>query len=171
MGDMPLHSKHLAAALASVAAAASMTACSATPAPPSASDAPPPVSAPDTAAPSGAPTGQGTTSEPFDGEVTTETITANQMQVTVPQGIRLPENALVTQSDQTVVMMADEDETAVVEAVTSSARAAGYTVHAETEQGTVLVGNGNAVLFTAVPGMQMLTWGPESMKDALAGTA
>lgn len=106
----------------------------------------------------------------FDGDsVTTETITANEMQIEIPQGLRIPEDTLVTDAQPASIMMADEDATAVTDMVTQSAQEAGYEVYAEAEGGTVFVGHGNAVLFTASPMAQMLTWGPEEMKDVLAG--
>lgn len=113
--------------------------------------------------------GEETTSESFEGEVSTETITANLMEMEIPTGIRIPEDALVTQADPSVIMIADEDETAVVEMVESSADEAGYEVYAEVPGGKVFVGHGNAVLFTAFPNAQIITWGPEAMKDVLAG--
>lgn len=106
----------------------------------------------------------------FDGaSVTTETITANEMDIEIPKGLRIPENTLVTDAQPASIMMADEDPTAVTDMVTKSAEEAGYEVYAEAQDGTVFVGNGNAVLFTAGPMAQMITWGPEAMKDALAG--
>lgn len=106
----------------------------------------------------------------FDGEgVTTETITANNMEIEIPSGLRIPEDTLVTDAQPASIMMADEDPTAVTDMVSKSAKDAGYEVYAEAEGGTVYVGNGNAVLFTAGPMVQMITWGPEEMKDVLAG--
>lgn len=165
--------KTLTAALAGSLAAVAFTACTATPTPNS--PALPPTTAPadptdaGTVAPTVGPDGQApSTSEGFEGEVSTETITANQMQIEVPKGFKLPENALVTQSGPLNVMMADQDPTATVDAVTSSAAAAGYTVYKEAEGMKVFVGHGNAVQFVYAPGVQMLNWGPESMKDVLA---
>ncbi|MGO1385278.1 MAG: hypothetical protein ACTHWA_04065 [Arachnia sp.] len=109
--------------------------------------------------------------EPFDGAgVTTDTITANMMDITIPSGLRIPENTLVTDAQEASIMMAEEDPAAVVAMVESSAAEAGYEVYAEGASGTVYVGNGNAVLFTADSMVQLLTWGPEAMKDVLAGS-
>lgn len=105
----------------------------------------------------------------FDGKgVTEDTITANLMEMKIPAGIRIPEDTLVTKAEPPLIMMADEDPAAVIEAVESSAEEAGYEVYAEIENGKVYVGNGNAVVFTATPMAQTLTWGPEAMKDLLA---
>lgn len=106
----------------------------------------------------------------FDGEgVTTEMIKANEMDIEIPQGLRIPEATLVTEATKSSIMMADEDPAAVTAMVDSSAEEAGYEVYAEVPGGKVLVGHGNAVLFTASPMAQMITWGPEAMKDVLAG--
>lgn len=105
----------------------------------------------------------------FDGEgVTEDTITANLMEMKIPAGIKIPEDTLVTKAEPPLIMMADEDPAAVIEAVESSAKEAGYEIYAEVADGKVFVGNGNAVLFTATPMAQTLTWGPEAMKDVLA---
>lgn len=104
----------------------------------------------------------------FEGTVSTETITANQMEIEIPTGIRIPVNSLVTSADPTSIMIADADESAVVKAVTDSAQQAGYEVYAEVPGGKVFVGHGNAVLLSAFPNAQILTWGPESMKDVLS---
>ena len=66
-------------------------------------------------------------------------------------------------------MIADEDPQPVIDAVFASAEAAGYEIYAELGDGrTIWVGNGNVVLLDAIPNAQILTWGPEAMKDALA---
>ena len=105
----------------------------------------------------------------FDGDsVTTDVITANNMDIEIPSGLRIPEDTLVTEAKPASIMMAEEDPAAVVAMVESSAEEAGYEVHAEVDGGKVYVGNGNAVLFTAGPMVQILTWGPEEMKDILA---
>lgn len=116
------------------------------------------------------PSGATGTEQSFDGEsVTTDTITANQMEMKIPSGFRIPEDTLVTEATAASIMMADEDPAAVIAMVESSAAEAGYEKYAETATGTVYVGNGNAVLFDAGPQMQLITWGPEEMKDLLAG--
>ncbi len=105
----------------------------------------------------------------FDGAgVTTDTITANLMEIQIPSGLRIPEDTLVTEALGASIMMADADPAAVIAMVESSAAEAGYEIHAELGNGKVYVGNGNAVLFTADPMVQLITWGPESMKDVLA---
>ncbi|MCC2593913.1 hypothetical protein LKO27_10905 [Tessaracoccus sp. OS52] len=158
--------KILAAWLLGLAATTLMTACG-TDDP----QAPAPVSSEQTgtsqpAAP--AEPGDESSGEAFEGEVSTETITANMMEMEIPTGIRIPEDSLVTQAQPSVIMIADEDPAAVFEMVESSAAEAGYEVHAEVPGGKVFVGHGNAVLFTAFPNAQILTWGPEAMKDVLA---
>lgn len=110
----------------------------------------------------------GNEDEGFTGEISVETITANNMQIEIPTGLRIPEDSLVTQADQTSIMIADADEGPVVDMVKQSAGEAGYEVYAEGQHGTVFVGHGNAVLLSAGPNMQLLTWGPEAMKDVLA---
>lgn len=111
---------------------------------------------------------EGGADEGFTGEISVETITANNMQIEIPTGMRIPEDALVTQADHTSIMIADADEGPVVDMVKQSADEAGYEVYAEGQHGTVFVGHGNAVLLSAGPNMQLLTWGPEAMKDVLA---
>ena len=107
----------------------------------------------------------------FDGAgMTEETITANQMEIQIPAGLKIPENTLVTEALPASIMMADEDPTAVNDMVTQSAAEAGYEVYAEAAGSKVFVGRGNAVLFTAGPMVEQITWGPEAMKDVLAGT-
>lgn len=167
MGPMRNLTKPVIAAAASVLAAMAMTACTATPAPNSPAPTAPATAPADPDTP--APTQVASTSEAFEGKTNDETITANQMQVEVPKGIRIPENALVTKADPNNVMMADEDDAATKAMVEASAAEAGYTVYAEIPGGKVFVGQGNAVIFTSGPGFQMLAWGPESMKDVLAG--
>ena len=105
----------------------------------------------------------------FEGDVQTETISVGPQNVEVPLGIKLPDNTTVSDAQQTVVMMIDQDPTAVIESVTASAAEAGYETYAQPDEYTwVFVGNGNAVLFQAYPQGQILTWGPEAMKDVLA---
>ncbi len=105
----------------------------------------------------------------FDGaSVTTDTITANQMEMKIPSGFKIPEDTLVTEATAASIMMADEDPAAVIAMVESSAAEAGYEMYAETANGKVYVGNGNAVSFEAGPRMQLITSGPEEMKDVLA---
>lgn len=125
--------------------------------------APPPAAQP--SEPGEAVTGE----ESFEGDVSTEAITANNMEMQIPTGLRIPEGTLVTEALPNSIMMADEDPAAVMEMVDASAKEAGYEVYAEVPGGKVLVGKGNAVLFTASPQAQQLTWGPEVMKDALSG--
>lgn len=109
-----------------------------------------------------------TVGQEYDGaSVQTERITANEMEMDIPKGLRIPTDALVTQADEANIMMAEEDPDAVVKAVTESAEAAGYELYAEGEGGWVWVGHGNAVYLMAMPQAQMLTWGPEAMKDEL----
>lgn len=105
----------------------------------------------------------------FTGELSTETITANNMDIEIPTGMRIPESTLVTKADSTSIMMADEDPSAVIAMVTQSAEEAGYEVYATPPTGTVFVGHGNAVSFSADANFQLITWGPEVMKDVLAG--
>lgn len=105
----------------------------------------------------------------FDGEISTDVIKVGPMDVTVPKGMKLPDETIVTQAEQSVVMMIDDDPQPVIDAVMSSAAEAGYEIYAEpSPDQTVFVGHGNAVLFTALPNAQILTWGPEAMKDLLA---
>ena len=111
-----------------------------------------------------------TAEQGFDGAgMTVDTITANLMEMQIPSGIRIPEDTLVTRAEPSMIMMAEKDPAAVIEAVESSAKQAGYEVYGEVDNGKVFVGNGNAVLFTATPRAQTLTWGPEQMKDLLVG--
>lgn len=165
--------------LAAAALAVSLSACSTPedstmdPSAPSATvegSLPPEALEPDTSvlpiAPEEDPDGGGS----FDGAgVTTDTITANMMDITIPSGLKIPENTLVTDAQEASIMMAEEDPAAVIAMVESSAAEAGYEVYAEVPGGKVFVGNGNAVSFTAGPQFQILTWGPEAMKDILAG--
>ncbi|CAL8973940.1 hypothetical protein TESS_TESS_00547 [Tessaracoccus sp. O5.2] len=107
--------------------------------------------------------------EVFTGEVNTEEITVGPQTVRVPVGIRLPEDSLVTSADEVSVMVADEDPAAVLDAVRASAEESAYEVFATpSPDTTVWVGNGNAVVLMAIPSAQILTWGPESMAEALA---
>ncbi len=99
-----------------------------------------------------------------------DTITANMMEMQIPTGIKIPEDTLVTEAEPPTIMMADEDPAAVIAMVESSAAEAGYEVYAEVPGGKIFVGHGNAVHFTAGPQFQILTWGPEAMKDVLAGS-
>ncbi len=111
------------------------------------------------------------TEQTFDGDgVTTDTITANEMEMEIPFGLRIPADTLVTEAKPASIMMAEEDPAAVIAEVESSADEAGYETYAETTRGKVYVGNGNAVLFEAGPQAQLITWGPEEMKDVLAET-
>ncbi|GAA4895049.1 hypothetical protein GCM10025789_10600 [Tessaracoccus lubricantis] len=151
----------LAAVALTVVAAVSLAACSG-------SDEPAPQDTPAgaTETQTGLPQPEEQT---FTGEIQTEVIKVGPMDVTVPKGIKLPESTIVTQSEQSAVMMIDEDPQPVIDAVMASAEEAGYEVFAKpSEDQTVFVGNGNAVLFTAIPNAQILTWGPESMKEILA---
>ena len=109
------------------------------------------------------------TGQEFTGDVSTETITANNMDMEIPTGLKIPADTLVTKAEANSIMMADEDPTAVREMVMASAAEAGYEVYGEIPGGSVLVGHGNAVMFTAGPQVQIITWGPEVMKDVLAG--
>lgn len=152
--------KKLAAAAVALAAAVSLAACS--------DDAPP---APETpaAAPTDAPAPGG--EETFDGTTNDDTIMVGPMEVLVPKGFKLPEDSIVTKSEPSNLMIADEDPQPVIDAVMASAEEAGYEVYAEPGEGrTLFVGQGNAVLFFAIPNAQMITWGPEAMKDALAAS-
>ncbi len=109
------------------------------------------------------------TEQTFDGDgVTTDTITANEMEMEIPSGLTIPADTLVTEAKPASIMMAEEDPAAVIAEVESSADEAGYEIYAETTRGKVYVGNGNAVLFEAGPQAQLITWGPEEMKDVLA---
>ena len=111
----------------------------------------------------------GGSGQTFEGDVTTETVMVGPQEVTVPKGIKLPESSLVSDAQDLSVMLIDEDPAAVIEAVTTSAEAAGYEVYSTPDDSTtVFVGHGNAVRLFAVPQAQMLIWGPESMKDALS---
>lgn len=107
--------------------------------------------------------------ETFAGATNDETIMVGPMEVIVPRGFRLPDDSIVTTSEPWNLMIADADPQPVIDAVTASAAEAGYEVFAEPgPDQIVFVGQGNAVLFFAVPNAQMITWGPEAMKDALA---
>lgn len=109
--------------------------------------------------------------ETFDGDVTTDSIKVGPQDVVVPKGITLPETTIVSDSQDLMVMMIDEDPAAVIEAVTDSAAAAGYEKCEQPSPETYLwVGQGNAVSLLAVPGAQQLVWGPESMAGVLART-
>lgn len=148
----------LGAAALTAAALLTMSACSA--------DAPAPTNS---APPATAPAGGEPTGQTFEGDVATETVMVGPQEVVVPKGMTLPETSVVSQAQDFAVMLIDEDPAAVIEAVTSSAAASGYEVYATPDDATtVWVGNGNAVSLLAIPGAQMLTWGPESMKDVLA---
>ncbi len=151
----------MAAALAAMVAPVALVGCS--------GDAPEPVQPTENMTnPAEAPPVEGSEDEGFTGDISVETITANNMQIEIPTGLRIPEDSLVTQADQTSIMIADSDEGPVVSMVKQSADDAGYDVYAEGQHGTVFVGHGNAVLLSAGPNMQLLTWGPEAMKDVLA---
>lgn len=158
--------KNITLWIAGAAVALTLAACSSTTGAetPAVTD---PAAPPATAQP--AEPGEETTGEEFEGDVSTETITANNMDIQIPTGLKIPEATLVTDAQPASIMMADEDATAVTEMVYASAEKAGYEVYADVPGGKVLVGKGNAVLFTAAPQAQMLTWGPEVMKDVLSG--
>ncbi|MDO5677143.1 MAG: hypothetical protein Q4G35_06505 [Propionibacteriaceae bacterium] len=145
-------SKFAAAAVA-LAAALSLAACS--------DDAEPP-------APDAPVTSTDAPDEGFTGDPQTESIKVGPMDVTVPVGIKLPDDSIVTESQDFHLMIIDEDPQHVIDEVRASAETAGYEMYKEiTESKFVLVGHGNAVLLDAVPNAQMMTWGPEAMKDAL----
>ena len=62
----------------------------------------------------------------FDGEgMMVETITANNMEIEVPKGIRIPETALVTEATKSSIMMADDDPAAITDMINTSAEEAG----------------------------------------------
>lgn len=155
---MALMSTRLAALAVTVVAALSLAACS--------GSEEPTVTQEPVNSQSAQPQGE---EQAFDGEVSTDVIKVGPMDVTVPKGMKLPESSIVTQSEQSVVMMIDDDPQPVIDAVMSSAAEAGYEIYAEpSADQTVFVGHGNAVLFTALPNAQILTWGPEAMKDILS---
>lgn len=105
----------------------------------------------------------------FEGDVQTHTIKVGPQEMEAPLGITLPEDSLVSDAQPAMIMVIDEDPAAVIESVTSSAEEAGYEVYAQPNESTwVFVGHGNAVLLSAYPQGQILTWGPEAMKDVLA---
>lgn len=148
----------LGAAALTAAALLTMSACS--------SGEPTPSN---TVPPASAPVGGEATGQTFEGDPSTETIMVGPQEVLVPEGIKLPETSVVSSGEEYAVMLIDEDPAAVIEAVTTSAAASGYEVYATPDDATtVWVGNGNAVSLLAIPGAQMLTWGPDSMKDVLA---
>lgn len=159
---MPKRSRILAVWAAGLTATLLFSACGAD------QPTPPPSPGQQQTQPAGGDDQPGGEGESFEGTVSTETITANQMEIEIPKGIRIPENSLVTSADPTSIMIADADESAVVDMVTASAKEAGYEVYAEVPGGKVFVGHGNAVLLSAFPNAQILTWGPEAMKDVLA---
>lgn len=99
-------------------------------------------------------------------EVSTETITVDQQEVTVPVGIRLPDVPITYAGDAHLVM-ASPDKAPVVNRIKESAREAGYELYAEGSGGMVFIGHGNAVLLAAKPHVQLLMWAPEAMKDVL----
>ncbi len=101
--------------------------------------------------------------------VSVEWTTVGTQKVLVPTGIRLPDDLDITGATEAAVMFAEEDPQVVLDAITDSAEEAGYTVAADPRKGCRLwIGHGNAVLLDAADGAQILSWGPESMKDALA---
>lgn len=152
--------RKLAAAAVAFAAALALGACS------DGGDSPAPEPSVATEAP-GIPADS---SEGFEGDISVESIKVGPMDVIVPTGIRLPDDSLVTSSEQASLMIIDDDPQPVIDAVLTSADDAGYEVYAELGPGlVVLVGHGNAVLLDAIPNAQVLTWGPEVMKDVLAG--
>ena len=64
---------------------------------------------------------------------------------------------------------AQDNAPAVAVPVRASEEESGYEVFATpSPDTTVWVGNGNAVMLMAIPSAQILTWGPESMAEALA---
>jgi len=96
-------------------------------------------------------------------------ITAGGQLLQVPEGIQLPSEAHVTGATEATVMIAEADPQQVIDIVSGSAEKAGYLLVAEPREGCRLwVGHGNAVLLDATAGAQILSWGPESMKDVLA---
>lgn len=105
--------------------------------------------------------------DPGSDGVSLETITVGEQQVLIPVGLRLPE-VEITHADESYIVMASPEKKPVVDAVKESAVAAGYEIYAEGTHGVVLIGHGNAVLLAAKSQVQMLTWGPESMKDVLS---
>jgi hypothetical protein len=105
----------------------------------------------------------------FEGDVQTETIMVGPQEIEVPKGIKLPEESLVSDAQPAYVMIIDEDPSAVITAVTESAEESGYEVFAQPNEYTwVFVGHGNAVLLSASPQVQILSWGPEAMAEVLA---
>lgn len=146
----------LAAAALSAVAAVSFAACS----------------SPDKDSAGGAcPTGAAPSDTPsaFDGDVKTEKIMVGPQEVTVPEGLKLPDGAIVTDAQELSVMISDEDPAAVIDAVTESAKASGYEMCDKPSDEVYLwVGHGNVVQLLAIPGAQQLIWGPESMKYVLA---
>lgn len=112
------------------------------------------------------------TGQAFSGEVRTGTITIGDEEVTVPEGISLPSDSSVSDATDSYLMLTGADPQPVVTAVKNSAEASGYTTYAEPDAyTTVFVGNGNAVQLRAMPDAQLLTWGPEAMKDVLSEPA
>ena len=123
--------------------------------------------APADTAPADAPVEGG--EEGFEGSTNDDSIMVGPMEVLVPKGFKLPEDSIVTKSEPSNLMLIDEDPQPVIDAVRASAEEAGYEIYAEAgPDRTVFVGQGNAVLFFAIPNAQMITWGPEAMKDVLA---
>lgn len=100
------------------------------------------------------------------GEVSLERVTVGDQEVLVPTGLRLPD-VEITYADENYIVLASPEKKPVVDRVKESAAAAGYEIHAEGSHGLVLIGHGNAVLLAAKSHVQVVTWGPESMKDIL----
>jgi len=108
-----------------------------------------------------------TTGEPVEGDIKTETVNVGGMDVTVPEGLKLPDDAAVTSSDMTTVMFANPTAESLVESIRTSAEEAGYELVKEVDNNMLWVGHGNAVLLNAADQGQILTWGPEAMADQL----
>ncbi|HMR50123.1 MAG TPA: hypothetical protein PKE40_12770 [Arachnia sp.] len=101
--------------------------------------------------------------------VATAWIEAGGQLFQVPEGIRLPPDVLIASATEATVMIAEADPQRVIDVVSESAKEAGYVLVAEPHEGCRLwVGHGNAVLLDATAGAQILSWGPESMRDVLA---
>lgn len=101
--------------------------------------------------------------------VVTEWIEVGDLWLQVPEGIRLPDDILIASATEAAVTIAEADPGLILDAVTASAETSGYEVVADPRAGCRLwVGHGNAVLLDATEGAQILSWGPESMKDVLS---
>lgn len=106
--------------------------------------------------------------EDFAAATTLERLTVDGHILLVPKGIRLPRDTDVTAATEATIVMADARAGRVAEVVARSARLAGYEEFAKQGDVTVWVGHGMAVRLEALPGAQVLAWGPESMKDAFS---